>query len=126
MVGTSEARKRIRVPGGASVKDGLDIERDLLSGNGEEVSEPMLELIQLPPNREGRVPAIIEETAGYFGVSVREIMGRSRSKSVASARKEAMRKVRELGFSYPEIGRMFGRDHTTVVSACRGKNRRRR
>lgn len=24
-----------------------------------------------------------------------------------------------LGFSYPEIGKAFGRDHTTVMSACK-------
>lgn len=24
-----------------------------------------------------------------------------------------------LGFSYPEVGKAFGRDHTTVMSACK-------
>jgi chromosomal replication initiation ATPase DnaA len=32
-----------------------------------------------------------------------------------------MKRIRdELGYSYPLIGRIFGRDHVTVIWACRG------
>ena len=39
---------------------------------------------------------------------------------IAHARQDAMRRIREaLGYSYPRIGRFFGRDHTTVVHGVR-------
>jgi chromosomal replication initiation ATPase DnaA len=32
-----------------------------------------------------------------------------------------MKRVRdELGYSYPLIGRIFGRDHASIIWACRG------
>ena len=34
-------------------------------------------------------------------------------------RAEAMYVLRQFGMSYPEIGRLFKRDHTTVLAACR-------
>jgi hypothetical protein len=34
-------------------------------------------------------------------------------------RRVAMMLVRETGASFPEIGRFFNRDHTTVIYACR-------
>jgi chromosomal replication initiation ATPase DnaA len=61
----------------------------------------------------------IREICERRGVSVAEVMGRSRYKNVCSARKEVYAMLRDESLSYPVIGRMFGRDHTTVVDGVR-------
>ena len=67
----------------------------------------------------------IKTTAGavgkHLGISVGDLRGKSRQKSVSAARSLAMHLARTLtGASYAEIGRYFGdRDHTTVMHACR-------
>ena len=57
------------------------------------------------------------------GVTVDELMGRSRYKRVCSARKEAYAMLREEKLSYPTIGKMFGRDHTTVIDGIQRHRR---
>ena len=58
--------------------------------------------------------------AEYYDVSVKDIMGRKRTRSIARPRQIAMALSRELtGDSYPDIGQSFGgRDHTTVMHGC--------
>ncbi|WP_367111128.1 chromosomal replication initiator protein DnaA [uncultured Psychrobacter sp.] len=58
--------------------------------------------------------------AEYYDVTVKDIMGRKRTRSIARPRQIAMALARELtGDSFPEIGQSFGgRDHTTVMHAC--------
>ena len=65
------------------------------------------------------IQAICEEVAAHFGyVTAEEIAGRGRSKSEADARAVAMWLARQrFKLSYPEVGREFSRDHTTVMSA---------
>ena len=78
--------------------------------------------IEPQPRRLGR--HIIAEVARETGISVSDIMGRSRKYPIAKARHEAMKRVRaELGYSYPQIDRMFGRDHSSIIWACRGGRR---
>ena len=64
---------------------------------------------------------ILEETAGFFVVSVEDIQGASRSRNLTRARQIAMYLCRELtDLSLPKIGKEFGgRDHTTVMHAER-------
>lgn len=60
------------------------------------------------------------EVARAFGVDVEDLLGRSRSQTIAMARAAAMHLTRELTiFSYPEIGEAFDRNHTTVIMAVR-------
>lgn len=61
------------------------------------------------------------QTAAYFGISVADLEGPSRSKTLVSARQIAMYLCRELtDLSLPAIGAEFGnRDHTTVMHADR-------
>jgi chromosomal replication initiator protein len=62
---------------------------------------------------------ILIEAATMFHVTPNTIIGRSQSATVSKARRWAMRAARErLGWSYHELGRAFGRDHSTVVYAC--------
>jgi chromosomal replication initiator protein len=65
-------------------------------------------------------PAVVmSQTAGFFGVSMDDLCGSSRSRSLVMARQIAMYLCRELtDLSLPKIGQHFGgRDHTTVIHA---------
>ena len=75
--------------------------------------------IEPQPRRLGK--HIIAEVAKETGISVADILGPRCLAPVAAARRIAMQRVRsELGYSYPQIGRMFDRDHSTCIWACRG------
>ncbi|WP_131768962.1 chromosomal replication initiator protein DnaA [Candidatus Protofrankia californiensis] len=65
--------------------------------------------------------AIMNATATYFGVSMEDLCGTSRSRVLVTARQIAMYLCRELtDLSLPKIGQHFGgRDHTTVMHADR-------
>ncbi|WP_040690662.1 chromosomal replication initiator protein DnaA, partial [Nocardiopsis lucentensis] len=65
--------------------------------------------------------AIMSQTAAYFGLSVDDLCGTSRSRVLVTARQIAMYLCRELtDLSLPKIGQQFGgRDHTTVMHADR-------
>jgi chromosomal replication initiator protein len=62
---------------------------------------------------------ILEATSASYGFSVDAICGPSRTRPLVTARQVAMYLTRELtDYSYPAIGRVFGkRDHTTVIHA---------
>ncbi|WP_343073871.1 chromosomal replication initiator protein DnaA [Phytoactinopolyspora mesophila] len=64
---------------------------------------------------------IMAQTAGYFGLTIEDIQGTSRSRVLVTARQIAMYLCRELtDLSLPKIGQHFGgRDHTTVMHAER-------
>lgn len=64
----------------------------------------------------------IQKTVGeYYKVKVADILSKRRSRSIARPRQLAMALAKELtNHSLPEIGDQFGgRDHTTVIHACR-------
>jgi chromosomal replication initiator protein len=65
--------------------------------------------------------AIMNATAAYFGVTMEDLCGTSRSRVLVTARQIAMYLCRELtDLSLPKIGQHFGnRDHTTVMHADR-------
>jgi chromosomal replication initiator protein len=77
--------------------------RDLITDNQAEITASL----------------IIGQTANYFDVSIEEILGPSRTRTLVDARQIAMYLCRELtDLSLPAIGREFGgRDHTTVMHA---------
>ncbi|HUZ51366.1 MAG TPA: chromosomal replication initiator protein DnaA [Streptosporangiaceae bacterium] len=64
---------------------------------------------------------IMGQTASYFGLSIDDLCGTSRSRVLVTARQIAMYLCRELtDLSLPKIGQHFGgRDHTTVMHADR-------
>lgn len=64
----------------------------------------------------------IQKTAAeYYKVKVADLLSKRRSRSIARPRQMAMALAKELtNHSLPEIGDHFGgRDHTTVIHACR-------
>ncbi|MDQ6796688.1 MAG: chromosomal replication initiation protein DnaA, partial [Actinomycetota bacterium] len=62
---------------------------------------------------------ILDATADMFGMSIEDLIGKSRSRPLVTARQISMYVFRQMtDFSYPAIGREFGgRDHTTVIHA---------
>ncbi len=64
---------------------------------------------------------IMDATSEYFGLTVDDLTGQSRSRVLVNARQVAMYLCRELtDLSLPRIGQAFGgRDHTTVMHADR-------
>lgn len=64
--------------------------------------------------------SIKDMVAEYYGISVKELVGKKRARHIARPRQIAMALTRQfVGDSYPEIGQAFGgRDHTTVMHAC--------
>ena len=74
------------------------------------------------PERELRASGLFDLASAVcarFKVSIRSVLGSSRFKTVAMARHHLMVALRDEGKSYPEIGRLLGRDHTTVMSAVK-------
>jgi chromosomal replication initiator protein len=67
------------------------------------------------------VREIQEAACAQFGISAQELVSSTRTPRVAWPRQLAMYLAREItGESLPTIGRQFGgRDHTTVLHACR-------
>lgn len=81
-------------------------------------------LKDLLPNDSGpeiTAAQIMGACASYFGVSIDELCGSSRSRTLVTARQISMYLCRELtDLSLPKIGQAFGgRDHTTVMHADR-------
>jgi chromosomal replication initiator protein len=64
---------------------------------------------------------IQKTVAEYFKIRVAELLSKKRTRSIARPRQIAMAVAKELtNHSLPEIGDAFGgRDHTTVLHACR-------
>ncbi|NCX94213.1 MAG: chromosomal replication initiator protein DnaA, partial [Gammaproteobacteria bacterium] len=64
---------------------------------------------------------IQKTVAEYFKVKVSDLLSKRRNRSIARPRQVAMYLAKELtNHSLPEIGEAFGgRDHTTVLHACR-------
>lgn len=72
-----------------------------------------------------RALEIIEAVAAVTGVTIGDMMGLGRTKTVARARHLACWVCRERTcLSYPELGEMFSRDNTTIIQARRRIDRR--
>ena len=77
------------------------------------------------PNPMGMVTQSIDNiqktTAEYFNIKVADLRSKRRNRTIARPRQMAMALAKELtNHSLPEIGDAFGgRDHTTVLHACK-------
>jgi len=94
--------------------------------NRQSVDMGLAEIVlkDLIPNEQGSQitsATIMAQTAAYFGLSIEDLCGSSRSRVLVTARQIAMYLCRELtDLSLPKIGQQFGgRDHTTVMHADR-------
>jgi chromosomal replication initiator protein len=87
-----------------------------------EVAEQVLkDLLPSEAGPEITAAQIMNVSATYFGVTIDDLCGTSRSRVLVTARQIAMYLCRELtDLSLPKIGQAFGgRDHTTVMHADR-------
>ncbi|MFC5187093.1 chromosomal replication initiator protein DnaA [Actinomadura harenae] len=94
--------------------------------NRQSVDMKLAEIVlkDLIPNESGpeiTAPMIMAQTVEYFGTTIEDLCGPSRSRMLVTARQIAMYLCRELtDLSLPKIGQQFGgRDHTTVMHAER-------
>lgn len=63
---------------------------------------------------------IKRQVSTYYNIRVTDLSSPRRTRSLARPRQIAMRLAKELTqHSLPEIGHSFGKDHTTVLHACR-------
>ncbi len=92
--------------------------------NRQAVDLPLAEIVlkDLIPNEHANQissATIMAQTAAYFGLTIEDLQGASRSRVLVTARQIAMYLCRELTeLSLPKIGQQFGgRDHTTVMHA---------
>ena len=98
-----------------------------LNRQGVDISLAEIVLKDLIPESQGggspqiTAATIMGQTAAYFGLSIEDLCGTSRSRVLVTARHIAMYLCRELtDMSLPKIGQQFGgRDHTTVINADR-------
>jgi chromosomal replication initiator protein len=95
-----------------------------LNRQGVDLSLAEVVLKDLIPEHGGpeiTAATIMAATAAYFGLSMEDLCGSSRSRVLVTARQIAMYLCRELtDLSLPKIGQAFGgRDHTTVMHADR-------
>ncbi len=88
--------------------------------NLEFTREALKDLISLQ-DKLVTIDNIIKTAAEYYKIKVSDILSKRRSRSVARPRQMAMALSKELtNHSLPEMGDAFGgRDHTTVLHACR-------
>ena len=72
-------------------------------------------------DRQISIDNIQRTTAEYFNIKLADLLSKRRNRTVARPRQMAMALAKELtNHSLPEIGDAFGgRDHTTVLHACR-------
>ncbi|MFV2171922.1 chromosomal replication initiator protein DnaA [Actinomadura sp. LOL_016] len=94
--------------------------------NRQSVDMRLAEIVlkDLIPNDTGpeiTAAMIMAQTVEYFGTTIDDLCGPSRSRMLVTARQIAMYLCRELtDLSLPKIGQQFGgRDHTTVIHADR-------
>ncbi len=67
-----------------------------------------------------RIAEVIAATAKAFGLEVSDLLGKDRSKSLKEARLAAYLVARRCTrLSFPELGRAFGKNHTSVFAGVR-------
>ncbi len=88
---------------------------------GLELAKEALKDLLAVQNRQISIENIQKTVADYYKIKVAEMYSKKRTRNVARPRQVAMALAKELThLSFPEIGDAFGgRDHTTVMHACR-------
>jgi chromosomal replication initiator protein len=85
------------------------------------VAKDALKDVLAVQNRQISIENIQKTVADYYKIRVTDMHSKKRTRAVARPRQVAMALAKELTqLSLPEIGTNFGgRDHTTVLHACR-------
>jgi len=98
-------------------KSNFAAQRDITLDFAREALKDLLAL----QNKMVSIENIQKTVAEYYKMRVSDLLSKRRNRSVARPRQIAMALSKELtSHSLPEIGEAFGgRDHTTVIHACR-------
>ncbi len=88
--------------------------------NPDFIKESLKDLLALQ-DKQVSIDNIQKTVADYFDIRQKDMNSKRRTRSIARPRQVAMALAKELtNHSLPEIGEAFGgRDHTTVLHACR-------
>ncbi len=86
----------------------------------EQVKRALRDLLAIQDRQVG-IDNIQRTVAEYYNIKISDILSKRRNRTIARPRQMAMSLAKELtNHSLPEIGEAFGgRDHTTVLHACR-------
>lgn len=90
---------------------------------GNEITQDIVEraikdMFQEHPGLNPTPEIIIKEVSKYFQVDENALIGKNKSKETVLPRQISMYLIRELiQLSYPDIGKYFNRDHSTVIHA---------
>ena len=72
---------------------------------------PGVPIEEVPP----AATSILEQEAQRAGIPVVHMTGRTRKRAYVIARYRCAVRLRGMGLSYPSIGRLLNRDHTTIM-----------
>lgn len=88
--------------------------------SNDQVRESLRDLIAIQDRQIG-IDNIQKTVADYYKIRLADLQSKTRTRSIARPRQVAMALAKEMtNHSLPEIGNGFGgRDHTTVLHACR-------
>jgi len=125
------AQKSGLLPEGANeqiVSDALSQSRPDRIGNvhsqAVKLAEELMNAPKLPPlpgldlqqNGQARWMHVLRAVAKHHNLRPDDIIGKSRKKHIVSARFEVFYRLRfDLGYSYPKIGYLMKRDHSSVL-----------
>jgi len=70
-----------------------------------------------PPTSTRRLRLVAEAASDYWDLPVEELMAKTRTNAVVWPRSVCMWIARDMGHSYPSIGKWWGKDHGTVIYA---------
>ena len=90
-----------------------------------ELARKQLKAIYLERSRQVTVSSIQRMVANYYNVKIMDMNGNKRTRAISRPRQIAMYLSRKhTSISFPEIGKKFGgKNHTTVINACRNIDR---
>ena len=90
-----------------------------LTGNDVDLSSVSRAIKDMYKGKASTLPTpslIIGEVSRFYSIEENLLRGTLKDKTTAEARQIAMYLIRELtNLSYPDIGKEFGKDHTTVI-----------
>lgn len=84
----------------------------IYAGLQSDVRKSYISSIQQP-----EVEKIMSVVANYYGVSVGQIVGKSRVFRIATARHMVAYILKKRGLTYVAIGGILNRDHSTIISS---------
>lgn len=93
-------------------------------GRDDEILERLTDLAR-EELVEWRARKIVARVIHGLGVTLDELRMPDRNSEITKLRHELMLRLREAGWSYPRIGWLLARDHTTVMHGCRRARQRR-